>query len=90
MLELMAYSDMCIGEVLKLTFMDIENRKAIIRDPKSGKETEVAFLPQKVVGQLKRNISDRGFKSENRIIPITYAATQIIVKKRLAIWLKFI
>jgi hypothetical protein len=35
---------------------DIEDRKAIIRDPDSGKEAEVAFLPQNVaIGS--RNIS---------------------------------
>lgn len=38
MLELMARSGMRIGEVLKLTPKDIEDRKAIIRDPKSGNE----------------------------------------------------
>jgi len=40
MLELMARSGMRVGEVLKLTPMDIEDRKAIIRDPKSGREAE--------------------------------------------------
>jgi integrase/recombinase XerD len=40
MLELMARSYMRIGEVLKLTPLDIDDRKAIIREPKSGKEAE--------------------------------------------------
>jgi integrase/recombinase XerD len=40
MLELMARGCMRVGEVLKLTPMDIEDRKAIIRDPKSGREAE--------------------------------------------------
>jgi integrase/recombinase XerD len=48
MLELMARSGMRVGEVLKLKPLDIDDRKAIIRDPKSGKEVEVVFLPQKV------------------------------------------
>ena len=38
MLELMARSGIRIGEILKLTPMDIDDRKAIIRDPKSGRE----------------------------------------------------
>jgi len=42
-LELMARGGMRIGEVLKLIPIDIEDRKLIIRDPKSGKETEVVF-----------------------------------------------
>jgi integrase len=48
MLELMARSCMRIGEVLKLTPLDINDRKAIIREPKSGREAEVVFLTQEV------------------------------------------
>ena len=81
MLELMARSCMRVGEVLKLTPKDIEDRKAIIRDPKCGKEAEVAFLPQKVADRLKKYISDNGIKPEDRIFPITYAAARIVVKK---------
>ena len=52
MIELMARSCMRIGEVLKLKPSDIEDRKAIIREPKSGKETETAFLTYKVAERL--------------------------------------
>jgi integrase/recombinase XerD len=55
-LELMARSGMGVGEVLKLKPMDIDDRKAIIRDPKSGKEAEVVFLPQKVADRLRTYI----------------------------------
>jgi integrase len=72
---------MRVGEVLKLTPKDIEDRKAIIRDPKSGKEAEVAFLPQKVADRLQKYISDNGIGSDDRIFPITYAAARIVVKK---------
>lgn len=48
MLELMARSGMRVGEVLKLTPIDIEDRKAIIRDPKSGKEAEAVFLHKRL------------------------------------------
>jgi len=41
MLELMAKSGLRIGEVLKLTPNDIDDRKLIIRDAKSGIEDEV-------------------------------------------------
>lgn len=77
----MARSGMRVGEVLKLTPMDIEDRKAIIRDPKSGRESEAAFLPQKVVDRLKKYVRDNGIKPDNRIFPITYAAARVIVKK---------
>ena len=72
---------MRVGEVLKLTPKDIEDRKAIIRDPKSGKEAEVAFLPQKVADRLQKYISDNGIGPDDRIFPITYAAARIVVKK---------
>jgi hypothetical protein len=39
---------MRIGEVLKHTPNDIDDRKIINRDPKSGKEAEVVFIPEKV------------------------------------------
>jgi len=80
MLELMARSCLRVGEVLKLTPQDIEDRKVIIRDPKSGKEAEVAFLPQKVADRLKEYISDNGIEPDDRIFPITYAAARIVVK----------
>ena len=48
MLELMARGGMRVGEVLKLTPNDVEDRKIFIRDPKSGKEMEIVFIPKKV------------------------------------------
>ena len=81
MLELMARSCMRIGEVLKLIPLDIDDRKAIIREPKSGKEAEVVFLPQKVADRLRRYIREKEIDSEARIFPITYAAARLVLKK---------
>ena len=53
MLELMARGGMRIGEVLKLIPRDVYGRKLIIRDPKSGKEKEFIFIPQKIADRLK-------------------------------------
>jgi integrase len=50
-------------------------------EPKSGKEAEVAFLPQKVADRLKNYINDKGIDIADRIFPITYAAARIVVKK---------
>ena len=52
MLELMARGGMRIGQVLKLTLNDIQDRKRILREPKSGKEQEIVFIPQKVADKL--------------------------------------
>jgi integrase/recombinase XerD len=81
MLELMARSCLRVGEVLKLTPNDIHDRKLILNDTKSGKEAEVAFLPQKVADRLKKYINDNGIKPGAIIFPIAYAAARIIVKK---------
>ena len=51
-LELMARGGMRISEVLQLTPGDIEDRKLTLRSPKSGKECEVVFIPQKVADRL--------------------------------------
>jgi integrase/recombinase XerD len=72
---------MRIGEVLKITPLNIDDRKAIIREPKSGKEAEVVFLPQKVADRLKKYIVEKEINSEARIFPINYAAARLVVKK---------
>ena len=67
MLELMARGGMRIGEVLKLTPRDVNGRKLIIRDPKSGKEKEFIFIPQKIADRLKDYIRENGIHAEDRI-----------------------
>ena len=81
MLELMARGGMRIGEVLKLTPGDIEDRKVIVRDAKSGKEVEVVFLPQKVADRLKTYIRYKAIEIGQKIFPISYAAARMVVKK---------
>ena len=81
MLELMARGGMRVGEVLKLTADDIDDRKVRIRDPKSGKEAEVVFIPQKIADRLKQYIREKGIMLSDRIFPITYPAARMVVKK---------
>jgi integrase len=52
MLELMARGGMRIDEVLKLRLKDLQGRKLILFEPKSGKEQEIVFIPQKVADRL--------------------------------------
>ncbi len=80
-LELMARGGMRISEVLNLTPKDIEDRKIIIRSPKSGRELEVVFIPQKVADRLNEYIRNEGIKPDERISPISYPAARIVVKK---------
>ena len=81
MLELMARGGMRIGEVLKLTPNDIDDRKLILTAPKSGREVEVVFIPQKVAYRLKNYVQDKGIESDSKIFPISYPAARAVVKK---------
>ena len=81
MLELMARACMRIGEVLELTPMDIDDRKIIIRNSKSGRESEAVFLPLKVADRIKEYIRENAILENDRIFPITYAAARLVVIK---------
>jgi integrase len=81
MLELMARGGMRVGEVLKITPSDVEDRKIIISDPKSGKEIEVVFIPQKLADRLKAYIRFKGIENDQGIFSISYPAARAIVKK---------
>jgi integrase/recombinase XerD len=81
MLELMARSGMRVGEVLKIKPQDLNDRKIIIRDPKSGRGQEIVFTPLKLATRLKGYIQDNGIEHEQRIFPLSYPAARMIVKK---------
>jgi integrase/recombinase XerD len=80
-LELMARGGMRIGEVLKLTASDLQDRKLNLREPKSGREREVVFIPQKVADRLREYAAKRCKTSEDRIFPISYETARTIVAK---------
>ena len=80
-LELMARGGMRIGEVLSLTPRDIDDRKIAIRNPKSGRQTEVVFIPRKLAERLKEYVRVKGIEPTGRIFPITYAAARTVVNK---------
>jgi integrase/recombinase XerD len=81
MLELMARAGMRIGEVLKLTPDDINERKLTPREPKSGKIHETVFIPQKVATRLKDYLREKSFQPQERIFPICYEAARAMGKK---------
>jgi integrase/recombinase XerD len=81
MLELMARGGMRVGEVLNLTAMDVDDQKLTIRNPKSGKTSEVVFIPKKLADRLKDYLKVIGASESERIFPISYTAARIIVRK---------
>jgi integrase len=80
-LELIALGGMRIGEVLKLTPNDIQDRKLTLREPKSGREREVVFIPQKVAERLREYTDKRCKTPEDRIFPISYETARMMVAR---------
>ena len=81
MLELMARGGMRIGEVLKLRLKDIQDRKLILQEPKSGRQHEIAFIPQKVADRLRQYALEVCKKPDDRVFPISYEAARVCVAK---------
>ena len=81
MLELMARGGMRVGEVLKLRAGDVDDRKLSINSPKSGRHSEVVFIPKKVAERLKDYIRSKEMRSGDHIFPMGYTGARVVVKK---------
>jgi integrase len=81
LLELMARGGMRVGEVLKLMSCDIADRKILLKEPKSGRELEMIFIPQKTAVRLKDYIQNHRIAQHEKIFPICYEAARAIVRK---------
>jgi len=81
MLELMARGGMRISEVLKLTPSDVSGRRLTLRDPKSGREQEFIFIPQRLADRLRDYIRENSIQPNQRIFPICYEAAREMVAK---------
>jgi integrase len=79
-LELMARGGMRISEVLKLTPNDVEDRKLFLFHPKSGREKEIVFIPQKLGQRLAKFIRRESILPDERIFKISYMSARRIVK----------
>jgi integrase/recombinase XerD len=77
----MARAGMRVSEALRVTPNDIEDRKIVIRDTKSGRDTEVVFLPQKLADRLKAYIRAESIEPDRRVFLIKYPAARLVVKK---------
>lgn len=80
MLELMARGGMRIGEVLKLRANNVNDRKLFLLDPKSGRQTEIVFIPKKVADRLREYIATECIEEDNRVFPLGYTRAREIVK----------
>jgi integrase/recombinase XerD len=80
-LELQARCGLRIGEVLHLRACDVKERKLLIKNPKSGREEESAFMPEAISLRLKDYIAGCGHSGEERIFPICYSTARKVIKK---------
>ena len=55
--------------------------KLVLREPKSGKEYEYVFIPQKVADRLREYALEVCNSPNDRIFPISYEAARIMVIK---------
>lgn len=81
MLELMARCGLRIGELFGLRVSDFFDRKFAINTPKSGKEGEVAFMPEPIVKRLNDFIKSRQLSPHEHIFPVCYSKAGTFVRK---------
>jgi integrase/recombinase XerD len=79
-LELQARCGLRIGEALSLRVKDVSDRKLLLQEPKSGKDEEVAFMPEQVAKRLLEHINDKKLSAEDRIFPICYSTARSLIK----------
>ena len=79
--ELQARCGLRIGELLKIKVADVSDRKLILRGPKSGKDSEVAFMPEQIARRLGEYIQQRNLSPEDRVFPICYSTARGLIKK---------
>jgi len=80
-LELQARCGLRIGELLKIKVADVSDRTITLREPKSGKETERAYMPENVAKKLAEYVKERSIQGEDRIFPICYSTARSLIKK---------
>jgi integrase len=80
-LELQARCGMRIGELLGLKVTDVSDRKIIIREPKSGKESEVAFMPEQISKRMSEYIAIKELRQDDKIFPICYSTARSLIMR---------
>jgi len=80
-LELQARCGLRIGELLNMKAQDASERKLAIKEPKSGKEAEVAFMPGQIAKRMGDYIKAINLLPEDRVFPISYSTARMFIKK---------
>jgi len=80
-LELQARCGLRIGETLKIKVSDAVDRRLVLTEPKSGKESEVAFMPEQIAKRLHGYIQRENLSPGDRIFPICYSTARALIKQ---------
>ncbi len=80
MLKLQARCGLRIGELLKLRVSDVSDRKLIIREPKSRKDSEVAFMPEQIANRVHEYIQKKNLCPEDLLFPICYSTARSLIR----------
>ena len=80
-LELQARCGLRIGELLNIKAQDVSERKLTIKQPKSGKDAEVAFMPEQIAKRMSDYVKGNNFLPEDHVFPISYSTARMFIKK---------
>ena len=78
-LELQARCGLRIGEVLNLIVSDVSGRKLLIQEPKSGKDAEIAFMPEHIATRLAEYITAKQLLPNDRVFHLCYTSVRNLV-----------
>jgi integrase len=78
-LELQARCGLRIGEVLNLRVADLAGRKILIQEPKSGRDAEVAFMPEHIAARLADYVASKQLSPTDRVFPLCYTTVRNLV-----------
>ncbi len=78
-LELQARCGLRIGEVLNLRVSDLSGRKIVIQEPKSGRDAEVAFMPEHIALRLAEYVANEQLSPADRAFPLCYTTVRNLV-----------
>jgi len=80
-LELQARCGLRIGELLNIRVSDVSDRTITLRQPKSGKEEEKAYMPENVSKKLATYMKSKTLHGEDRLFPICYSTARSLIKR---------
>jgi len=78
-LELQSRCGARIGEVLNIRVKDIDGRKITVNYPKSGKDSEVIFMPEQVADRLRDYIYMKGLKENEKVFDMCYSSARVMI-----------